>query len=399
MDAVTLEAARSGESVALARALVAIPSVNPDLEEGGAGEARAADFAQELLRDWGFQVERREPAPGRVSVLARGGRRAPGARQLLLCGHLDTVGVAGMTVDPYRPEIRGGRLYGRGSCDMKGGVAALLSAARSLHETGVRGEVAVALTADEEHASVGLLDLLEGPLAQGDTGQADAARAAVVAEPTELAVMPAHKGFQWHELRFHGRAAHGSRPDRGVDAIRQAGRFLSLLDRYEETLLSRSAHPLLGHGSVHAGTIRGGTAPSVYPEACGLVIERRTLPGEGPGEIRAEVDALVAELPAGEREARVEVRDGLVRPPGETHVEDPLVRGLGDAARSQGLEAPLAGMTAWVEAAFFLQAGIPAVTFGPGSIEEAHGPDESIPVDEIESAVRVLETFGNEYLA
>lgn len=398
MDAVTLEAARAGEAVALAKALVAIPSVNPDLEEGGAGEARVAHFAGELLEGWGFRVERREPAPGRVSVLARGGRGVPGARELVLCGHLDTVGVAGMSVEPYTPDVRDGRLYGRGACDMKGGVAALLSAARGLHETGVRGEVTVALTADEEHASVGLLDLLDGPLAPAPEEAGGSERAAVVTEPTALSVMPAHKGFQWEELRFRGRAAHGSRPDRGVDAIRQAGRFLALLDRYDEQLQGRPEHPLLGHGSVHAGTIRGGSAPSVYPEECRLVLERRTLPGETAERVRAEVEALVADLPGGPREAEVEVADGLIRPPGETDGDGPLARGLRDAAREEGVETPVAGMTAWVEAAFLLQAGIPAVTFGPGSIEEAHGPDESVPVEEIEAATRILESFGHRYL-
>ena len=377
---------------------MATPSVNPELEAGGAGEAKIADFAGDLLKSWGFRTERREPVPGRVSVLARGGRGEPDRPQLILCGHLDTVGVAGMTLEPYGAEIRDGRLFGRGSCDMKAGVAAILAAARGLHEADVAGEVVVALTADEEHASVGLLDLLDGPLATPGERSSSSERVAVVTEPTELAVMPANKGFQWHELTFRGRAAHGSRPDRGVDAIRQAGRFLSLLDRYEAELRSRPPHPLLGHGSVHAGTIRGGSAPSVYPEECRLVVERRTLPGESRQRMREEVEALLTDLPRGPDEARVELTDGLTRPPGEADAESPVVRELREAARRQGLEAPLGGMSAWVESAFLLEAGIPTVTFGPGSIADAHGPEESVAVDEIETATRVVEDFGRRYL-
>ncbi|MFW6078939.1 MAG: ArgE/DapE family deacylase [Gemmatimonadota bacterium] len=366
----------------LAAALVAVPSVNPALEEGGAGEAKLAELTAEWLADWGFAVDRVEGPGGRPSVV---GRLARGAGpRLVLNGHLDTVGVEGMTVAPYGGEVRGGRLYGRGAADMKGGVAALLAAARdAAREAGgpSRGELIVTLVADEEHASEGMRAVLDAGL------DADAA---IVCEPTSLAVAPAHKGFVWLEVEFRGRAAHGSRPARGIDAIRHAGRFLARLDAIESTIVAGPPHPLLGHGSVHAGTIAGGSAPSVYPDRCRVVLERRTLPGETAADARAEVEALLRELAEDvpELDARVEVR--LARPGTEAPSDSAIVHALEAALEAEGRPPRTAPMTAWVDAALLNRAGIPAVCFGPGDIEAAHSPDESVDVAEVETAHRVL---------
>ena len=290
-----LKDAEAGDPVALARALIATPSVNPELEESGAGEGAVAALTAEWLRGWGLSVESSEVAPGRWNVMGRLEGRGAGegaGPTLLLNGHLDTVGVAGMSVDPFGGDLRDGRLWGRGSCDMKGGVAALLAATARVARSGAPGSLIVALTADEEHASLGMEALVRSGM-RGD--------AAVVCEPTSLSVMPAHKGFVWVEAAFQGRAAHGSRPDAGVDAIEHAGRYLTALGALKNRLAAGKPHPLLGHGSFHAGTIEGGSTPSVYPDACRLVLERRTLPGENVagiiGEFQTVLDELEADVP------------------------------------------------------------------------------------------------------
>ena len=382
-------AAARGEAVALARALVAIPSVNPVLEEGAAGEREIAERTAEWLDEWGFRVRVDEVAPGRFNTV--GTLQAEGdGPALVLNGHLDTVGVEGMTLDPFGAELTAdGRLTGRGSCDMKGGVASLLSAAAGLAQNGLpRGRLVVALTADEEHASLGMARLVENGI-RADAG--------VVCEPTELRVMPAHKGFVWVDHRFVGRAAHGSRPAAGVDAIEHAGRYLALFPRLRERLKAAEPHPLLGHGSFHAGTIEGGSAASVYPAECRLVVERRTLPGETPEQVLEEFRALATEAADEIPDLTLELERGLTRPPSEVPVESPLVQGLLGALRSRDLPAEVGPMTAWVDAAFLNEAGIPAVCFGPGSIEQAHSEDEWIEAEQIERCARVLEDWARSF--
>ena len=378
----------SGDAVDLARALVATPSVNPALEASGTGEEASADLAAGWLRGWGFDVRRVDTMPGRPSVLARLERGA--GRSLILSGHLDTVGVEGMTVEPFGADIRDGRLWGRGAADMKGGVAAALAAARDAAREGFDGTLIVALTADEEDEARGAHELVDGGL------RADAA---IVCEPTGLDIMPAHKGFTWLELVFRGRAAHGSRPDRGVDAIRHAGLLLSRLGNMSSTLKSRDRHPLLGFGSVHAGTIRGGTALSVYPASCTLTLERRTLPGETGAAFRTEVEYALGELRSKVPQLEATAEVTLHRNASEIPVDHELVGAMGAAARGAGLRPEVAGMTAWVEAMVFNESGTPALCFGPGGIGDAHAPDESVDIEDIRSAHRALTNLVRRFLA
>lgn len=376
------EDAVKGDPVALTRLLIATPSVNPVLESGGDGEARIAAITAEILESWGFDVSVTEPLPGRPNVV---GRLAGEGPTLLLNGHLDTVGVSGMTIDPFDPVVDGGRLYGRGSCDMKAGVAALLAAAHRLSASGPRPELVVALTSDEEHASVGMADLVLKPTAVADY--------AIVCEPTSLKVMPAHKGFVWIRALFRGVAAHGSRPDIGIDAIRHAGLFLAALDAFDAELRARPEHPLLGHGSLHAGTISGGSVESVYPDRCTLDLERRTLPGESPDDVLAEFQAVLRRL-AAVPGLDAELAVTLERPGTEVPVEHELVQGILDAGAHLGVERSVEGMTAWVDAAFLNEAGIPAVCYGPGSIEQAHTDDEWVDVTQISTCAAVLERYA-----
>lgn len=376
-------AASSGDPVAIARILVATPSVNPTLAPGGSGEAEIAARCAGWLEEWGLDARVDEVAPGRCNVVATLAGAGP---TLLLNGHLDTVGVDGMTVDPFGAVLEGGRILGRGSCDMKGGVAAILAAARRLSTgEGPRPNLTVALTADEEHASLGMAALVESGM------RADLA---VVCEPTSLTVMPAHKGFVWVRALFRGRAAHGSRPEIGIDAIRHAGLYLTALDAYAEALRAGPPHPLLGHGSFHAGTIRGGSAESVYPEMCELLLERRTLPGEAPEAVVADFRRVLDRLAAVDRQVSAELEMTLARPGTEVETSSRLVQGLLGASEATGIPPRVVGMTAWVDAAFLNEAGIPAVCFGPGDIAQAHSADEWIDASQIGACADVLESFA-----
>jgi acetylornithine deacetylase len=373
----------------MAQHLVRIPSVNPRLEEGGAGEARIADLAAAWLGAWGLETEVMEVEPGRPNVIAMSRSGRPG-RTLLLNGHLDTVGVADMSVGPFDGSVEGGRLIGRGSCDMKAGLAAILATARVLVRDGHPGTLVVALTADEEHASLGMQSVVNsGVLADG----------AVVCEPTSLAVMPANKGFVWMDAVFRGRAAHGSRPEEGRDAVMDAAAFLAALEELGKELTSRDPHPLLAHGSLHAGTIRGGSAPSVYPDRCELVVERRTLPDEAVAAVAAEFEEVLEAVRRERPGLDAELIVGLTRPGTEVAADHPLVSGLLAALEAEGESPAIEGMTAWVDAALLNEAGIPAVCFGPGSIAQAHSADEWVDVEEIRRGTRVLTRFCRAFLS
>ncbi|MDH5760381.1 MAG: M20/M25/M40 family metallo-hydrolase [Gemmatimonadota bacterium] len=379
-----LALAEAGDPVALARTLVSTPSVNPSLTTGGAGEGEVARLCATWLERWGFDVDVVEVAPLRWNVIAQLDGAGP---TLLLNGHIDTVGVAGMTIPPFSGRVEDGRILGRGACDMKGGIASLLAAAYRLSRSGPRPGLVVALTADEEHASLGMARLMESGV------RADMA---VVCEPTSLAVMPAHKGFVWVKATFRGRAAHGSRPDIGVDAIQHAGRYLALLDGYSRDLAGKEPHPLLGYGSVHAGLIEGGSAESVYPDWCEVVLERRTLPGETESGVESEFRALLDRLAGQVPDLKAELEVTLARPGTEVGTDSPLVQGLLDASGRHDVVRPIEGMTAWVDAAYLNEAGIPAVCFGPGSIAQAHAAEEWVDVREVEVCADILESFARD---
>ena len=378
-------AVSEGDPIELTAWLVSIPSVNPMLEQDGGGEAEIAGACAELLDAWGFETIVTQPAPGRPNVVARLEGSGP---TLLLNGHLDTVGVAGMTVDPFRAHVDGHRMYGRGSCDMKAGNASLLAAAYRLSRGGPRPNLIVALTSDEEYASVGMADLVDGSGPGADL--------AIVCEPTELRVMPAHKGFVWLRAVFTGTAAHGSRPDVGIDAIRHAGLYLAELDGYAEELRRRPEHPLLQHGSFHAGTIKGGSAESVYPDRCELMLERRTLPAESPQAVVTEFESFLSRLREREPMLQASLEMTLERPGTEVSLDHRLVQGLLTAGTACGVEPVVEGMTAWVDAAFLNEAGIPAVCYGPGSIEQAHTADEWVDIRQIDACTDVLERFARD---
>ncbi|HEX6250055.1 MAG TPA: ArgE/DapE family deacylase [Gemmatimonadaceae bacterium] len=367
-----------GDAVALTRALVAVDSRNPTLVPGAPGEHAAAALLAATLQQWGFDVELSEAASGRPNVVATIGR---GSHTLLLAGHLDTVGVEGMTHEPFDPQLRNGRIYGRGSADMKSGVAAMCAAAiRGAQPASCR--VIVAAVCDEEYESLGMRALVASGLA---------ADAAVLTEPTRLAIAPAHRGFAWVTIRFRGRAAHGSRYDIGVDAIRHAGLFLAELDALDAGALRSVTHPLLGRASVHASTISGGEGFSTYPGECVLRLERRTLPGESGDQAVSEVRALLARVAERAPELDASLELVTAQSPSDVHPSERVVRSLQAALEAEGLPVRIEGMSAWTDAAILNDAGIPAICFGPGDIGMAHAAEEFVEVSEIEQATAVLE--------
>jgi acetylornithine deacetylase len=342
----------------LVSALVAIDSVNPDLVPGGAGEAEIAEFVAGWLSEAGLEVELDEAAPGRPSVVATA-RGSGGGASLMLNAHMDTVGVGGME-RPFEPVVRDGRLYGRGAYDMKGSLAACMLAARRLAAEELSGDVIVTAVADEEYASVGVQSVLAERRAD----------AAIVTEPTGLRVCVAHKGFVWAEIETEGRAAHGSRPAEGIDAITRMAPVLERLAELQAALDAAPGHELVGPGSVHASLIEGGQELSSYPARCRLALERRTAPGESADDFARECDALVEGVPG------AEARMGLVRPPFAVDPDADVVLAVSRAAKAVTGSAPAVyGETYWMDAAFTQAAGIPTVVFGPDGAG-AHSVDE-----------------------
>ena len=352
--------------------LVSIDSVNPSLVPGARGEEEIARRIAEECVAAGLAVDITEVAPGRPNVVAVLEGRMPGPT-LMFCGHIDTVGVAGMDA-PFHPVHLDGRLYGRGTQDMKGGVAAMLGAARVLTEGGglASGKLVVAAVVDEEHDSLGAEALVE-------RWRADAA---VVTEPTDLDVAVAHKGFQWVEIETRGRCAHGSRPDDGRDAILRMGRVLGRLESLDRRLQTRLAHPLLGTASLHASTITGGVELSSYPDRCRMQMERRTLPGEPPGAGLQEAEAILDRLRNDDWEFGGSARLISGREPYEIERAHVLPTALVRAAASVGCQARRVGMTYGGDAAILWAAGIPSVLFGPGGAG-LHSPEEYVRLKDV----------------
>lgn len=357
--------------------LVAIDSINPDLVSGAAGEGPIAAYIANWLARAGLEVTLDEALPGRTNVvgIARG---TGGGKTLLLNGHVDTVGVAGMT-DPFRPRSENGRLYGRGAYDMKGGLAACLVAAAEARQRNLRGDVIVTAVVDEEYAGLGTMSIADRYRADG----------AIVAEPTELQLVVAHKGFLWLEVETQGVAAHGSRPHLGVDAIVKMGSVLAGLDRLADELGRRPAHPLLGPPSIHASTISGGGEWSTYPDRCLLAIERRLLPGETGEAAEAEVQTIVDRLAAADPAFKAAVRRVLERVPLET-APDAAILGVVQQAAEVVLGQRIAptGVSFWTDAASLHNAGIPTVLFGPLG-EGAHAAVEWVDVASVRACAEV----------
>lgn len=368
------------QAIEVLRELIRIPSVNPSLADGEeSGEGPIAIFLRDWLEARGIRAAIEEAAAGRPNVVAEIGEGSP---TLVLCAHVDTVPTTGMTIPPFEPKFEGGRVYGRGSYDMKGGVAAILAAAQTLHARPTAGRVLLALVADEEYTSLGAADFVKR---HGGDG-------AILTEPSEGKLIVAHKGFAWISVRTRGRAAHGSRWDLGESAIARMGPILSALDAFDRDVLRRRDHPLVGPASMHCALIEGGVGLTTYAPECHLQIERRMLPEETPEQVVDEIRAVLGEC--GE-EAEVTLQ--FARPPLLCDREAPVVEALRKAtATVLGAPAPEAGVAYWMDAAIFAQAGIPTVNFGPSGAG-AHEAVEWVDAESVIGCAEVLEEAAREF--
>jgi acetylornithine deacetylase len=371
--------------VRLLRDLVAINSVNPSLVPGAEGEGAIAAAISDHLRRMGLGVHVQPVAPGRPNVIGVLEGRQPG-RSLMFCGHVDTVGVEGMAA-PFDPVVRDGCLYGRGSQDMKGGVAAMIDAVRVLQERGCpRGRVVIAAVVDEEYASIGADALVTEWTAD----------AAVVTEPTDMHIGVGHKGFAWFEIQTHGRAAHGSRPRDGRDAIVRMGRVLVRLERLDRELQARPPHPIMATGSLHASIIDGGRELSSYPDLCRLQIERRTIAGETDRSAAVEIQDILDSLALEDPEFQATSRLMFSRAPYEIPSHHELPTALSAAVAAARGESRIVGMSFWTDAAVLGGAGIPSVLFGPGGAG-LHSVEEYVNVADVldcrDALVRLAEAW------
>ena len=361
--------------LALLRQLVAINSVNPTLAPGeSTGEAAIAASCVDWLQAQGVRAWTEEVAPGRANAVAEVG--AGDGPTLVFCAHLDTVSTQGMEIPPFEARLEGGRLYGRGAYDMKGGVAAIMAAAASLAAArDLHGRVLLALVCDEEFASLGADDFV----------RRHAADACILTEPSHGALILAHKGFVWTKLSTAGVAAHGSRWEEGVSAIGRMARIVTELERFDAEVLRRRTHPLVGPASLHCATITGGSGWSTYAAECTLRVERRTIPGETPEDVLLELEQAVRR--AGEN-ATVELL--FQRPPLVCEPDAPIARAVRDAATTVTGRAPEeTGVAYWMDAAVFAGAGIPAVNYGGGGTG-AHAAIEWADLDSCVTTARVL---------
>jgi len=362
--------------------LVAIDSVNPDLVQGGAGEGRIADFIAAWGEDTGLEVHVQPAGANRPNVIliARGrsavSTRSGGGASLMLNAHTDTVGVTDMDA-PFQPLIRDGRLYGRGAYDMKSGLAACMLALKAARDMNLAGDVMFSAVVDEEYGSIGT----EALLAEWERWPADAV---LIAEPTELDISIAHRGFVWVDIETFGIAAHGSRPHLGVDAIAKMGKVLVALDAHDRAMRAQPTHDLLGSGSLHASLISGGEEISMYPAHCKLQVERRTIPGETLASVEAETQVILDEIAAADPDFKAQVKASFARGPYHIEPAHPLVQQLKRVAEARlGRDVPLTGSSWWMDSALFGEAGIPTVVLGPAGAG-AHAIEEWVDLASVE---------------
>jgi acetylornithine deacetylase/succinyl-diaminopimelate desuccinylase-like protein len=376
--------------------LVATASVNP-MGRPASGpqflETRLTDHLESLFRGLGLQTQRQPVAPGRDNLIARlNGEVLPerGGPLVLFDAHQDTVPADHMTIEPWTPAVREGRLYGRGSCDTKGGMAAMLGAIARLAVERPRGmpTIVMACTVDEEYRLSGAAALASSWTSGGLVPRAP--DVAVVAEPTNLDVIVAHKGIVRWQCHTHGRAAHSSKPEAGQSAIYRMARVVAALERYEQEILpSLGAHPLCGPHTLNVGTIRGGSSVNIVPDQCTIEIELRLPPGATPGAARQSViDGLAERTTCAFHDPPY-----MQGPALSDRTNGPLSERLAAAVTSVAGDCRRRGVPFATDAAFFCDAGTPAVVFGPGSIEQAHTADEWLPLDQLEQAADILHRF------
>ncbi|MGB7873280.1 MAG: ArgE/DapE family deacylase [Anaerolineales bacterium] len=372
----------------LTQEMIQINSINPSLTPDGKGEAEIGAYVAENLRELGLNVTTSEIAPGRVNVVGvlKG---SGGGRSLLLNAHLDTVGVEGMTIDPFGGELQDGRMYGRGSQDMKSSLAAMIAAAKAIVDAGIRlhGDLLITAVADEEHSSIGTEALVKEFKADG----------AIVTEPTDMHLCRAHRGFIWFEVETIGRAAHGSRYAEGIDANMRMGRFLAELEKLEQELLQREGHELVGPPSLHAALIQGGTEISKYAERCKLTIERRIVPGETVEGTQAELQEIIDRLAEGDSSFKATVKATFWREPFEVPSDAEIIQVMDKILDERlGHHPEHIGQTFWTDAALIAEAGMETVLLGPKGYG-LHSAEEWVEMESVFDLAYVLAESAIQY--
>ncbi len=384
----------------LLQQLIGIPSVNPmgNPPDQNSLETQLTEFLETELTRQGVACQRHEVHPGRDNLLAH----LPGQtdRLLLLEAHQDTVPVTGMTIDPFGGELREGRVYGRGACDVKGGMAAMIGAMVRLAKlpSQARPTVVLACTINEEYGFTGARTLVEHWSTGRDRWLPRAPDAAIVAEPTELQVVVAHKGIvRWH-CQTQGQAAHASQPQAGDNAIYRMARVVEALECYAAQLTaSQAAHRRCGQPTLSVTTIQGGESVNTIPDACTIEIERRLLPREDPQQAYQEVLQAIDER-LGPDPLIVHRRPYCQGPGLDDEANRTLAEALASEASRTGQASQLIGATYGTDAAWFAKAGVPTVVFGPGSIDQAHTVDEWVSLAEVEQASDIYYRFAKSFI-
>ncbi len=381
--------------------LIALPSVNP-MGQNATGpeylEYRVTDYLEALFRRLKVRFQRQTVEPKRDNIIARLDGDVPpgeGGALVLLEAHQDTVPVTGMTIEPWTPTVREGRIYGRGACDIKGGMTALLGAFARLAAERPRGmpTILMACTVNEEHGYSGATALTKLWSQPGSIipRQPDVA---IVAEPTQLQAVVAHKGVVRWRCHTYGRAVHSSQPQLGVNAIYKMSRVLAALERYQSDVTPRlPRHALCGQPTLSVGTITGGLSVNTVPDHCTIEIDRRLIPDEKPDDARREVlDFLAAEL--GEDPAIEHDRPFLIGLGLADKLNGALADRMATAARTAGIACEKVGVPYGTDAAAIAAAGVPSIVFGPGSIDQAHTADEWLSLAELTQASEALYHFA-----
>ena len=360
--------------------LIALPSVNPAFlppRHPHAGEKSVAEFLAATAARAGLDVEFQKVLPSRANIIARLTPHGKIKQTILLAPHLDTVGADGTQ---FIPQRKNGRLHGRGACDTKGSIAAMLGALCELAKTKARPletEIIFAGLIDEEHAQAGSRALAASGF------KADLA---IVGEPTKLQVVTAHKGCLWLQLETRGRAAHGATPHLGKNAVHEMARVVCVLETDYAARLKQKEHRLLGAGTVNVGKISGGTQPNIVPDSCTILIDRRTLPGETEVAVRREIATLLRVKHLSAKISSTKLAPAL---PLETNAKLPLVQKFLRAAHQK----KSVGVDYFCDAAVLAAGGTPSVVFGPGDIAQAHTADEWISLAELERGKNLLLKF------
>jgi len=361
--------------------MVAIPSVNSGLQPDGLNEGAMAAWSVKTFESMGLEAWSVEAAPGRPNAYGVW-KGSGGGKSILLTGHMDVVQVFNMTIPPFDPRIEGGKLYGRGSFDMKAGLASCLGAIKALQAGGFqpKGDVYLGFVADEEFSSLGTTQLVKDLKPD----------AAILTEPSEGKISLAHRGFTWVTIKTTGKAAHGSLFDVGIDAIRHMGKLLGELDRLEREVFPRRSHPLLGRPSAHASLIEGGNGLSTYPESARLVVEHRPLPDEDGDYVMGLWHDAITRFKAEDPTFSAEAHMDLYQNGWEVTRETPIVATLAGAFKEAlGSEPEYRGQFGWLDSAIMHAAGIPVVVFGPTG-DGAHAAVEYVDLESVQKCAAVI---------